>query len=238
MQGLPQARRQDGPGRGECQPADFRPARGSSIVSGMPEIDTVPHATSPAPCDELGLLLAGIQRKDRGAFESFYELTVQPVYSLALRITRRHETAEEVVSDVYMQIWRQAGDYDPTRGKVLAWLSVVCRSRALDTLRRTRATAQHESVSDSAVAEVADSEYPQDLLMAVEEQGAVHSALRKLDEQQRQLLALAYFRGYSHSELAQFTGLPLGTVKTQLRRSLILLKSILSGGDSELGETR
>lgn len=172
-------------------------------------------------------LLAAICRRERAAFEEFYDATTERVLNLVTRIVRLHDVAEEVVSDVYLQVWRQAGRFDQTRGNVLAWLMTISRSRALDALRRMNVapTSGAEPVSD--IAEAGDTESLQDLLIAVERRTALHAALERLDPDHRQLLALAFFRGYSHRELAEFTGKPLGTVKTQVRRTLIKLKELL-----------
>lgn len=214
----------------------FQSQPASVIVFCMQDIHTTQVSSAQAPGCKLAILLESVKRQDRGAFETLYDSTVNRLYSLAFRITRQHETTEEVVSDVYLQVWQQAGQYDSTRGNVIAWLTVLCRSRALDALRRTRSVTIHESARDTSTSEATGTEHPQDLLIAIEAHSSLHRAVKKLDEQQRQLLALAYFRGYSHGELAQFTGLPLGTVKTQLRRTLMVLKSELSQGDDSLGE--
>lgn len=153
--------------------------------------------------------------------------------SLAVRITQSIHIAEEVVSDVYLQIWRQADQFDPKRGNALAWLTVLCRSRALDTVRKNSAAPTTNAKPISEVPEQATEEYPQDLLIAVERKSAVHDALAQLKPAQRQLLSLAYFRGYSHSQLAEFTGMPLGTVKTQLRRTLMKMKELVVASESE-----
>jgi len=175
---------------------------------------------------ELESLLEAIVQQDESAFASFYDATVGKSYGLALRITQRHEFAEEVVCDVYLQVWRQAGRFDPRRGDVMAWLMVLCRSRALDLLRRE----SHLMPSDIMIENLSADQtlHPQDLHAAREQNKVLFEALESLDEQQRQLLALAFFRGYSHSELANITGLPLGTVKTRLRRAMAMLKDRLS----------
>ena len=177
---------------------------------------------------DLGALLNKVEHHHPESFEILYDATCRRMYSLALRITGSHELTEEVVGDLYLQVWRQAVRYDSRRGAPLAWLTVLCRSRALDALRHRRATAGRESVALDQVPEETVKEQPEDILEVVQQQSAVHAALAKLEVQQRQLLALAYFRGYSHSELAVQTGLPLGTVKTQVRRSMALLKEYLS----------
>ncbi|MEA3278748.1 MAG: sigma-70 family RNA polymerase sigma factor [Pseudomonadota bacterium] len=182
-------------------------------------------------------LLGAIARKQRAAIEALYGATAQRLYGLALRITQRRELAEEALNDVYLQVWRQAATYDPARGSVLAWLSVLCRSRALDALRRHRSGVPGESVGLDAVAETGGDQQAQDLLLSVERGSRVHAALAHLRGQQRQLLALAYFRGLTHSELAQVTGLPLGTVKTQIRRTLTELRQWMSDAGVASGES-
>ncbi|MGI9302590.1 MAG: sigma-70 family RNA polymerase sigma factor [Gammaproteobacteria bacterium] len=168
---------------------------------------------------KLAALLQSITQRDNEAFRQFYDDTVGRVYALALRITRKPQAAEEVVCDVYLQVWNQASRFDAQRGSALAWLMTLSRSRALDAIRRD--PPQALNIDDH---EVAAEGGPQDLLQSVTERSALHAALKKLDENQRQLLALAYFKGYSHSELAQFTGLPLGTVKTLIRRGILALR--------------
>lgn len=175
---------------------------------------------------ELPPLLEKVAQADQHALTCFYNATVSHVYGLALRITRCRESAEEVVCDVYLQVWRQAERYDPKRGGVLPWLMVLCRSRAVDAWRRENAHIDRVAEIDECGS---DDEQPEDLLLAVEENTAVHSALWTLSDMQRQLIGLAYFRGFSHSEMARFTGLPIGTVKSLVRRSLFALRSQLHG---------
>lgn len=197
----------------------------SAIVNPMNTDAARIHAERDEP--NLALLLEAVANKDRVAFEAFYDATTERVLSLALRITQHIETAEEVVSDVYLQVWRQADRFDSSRGNAFAWLTVLCRSRALDTLRKNNVTPTHGATPISEIPEPEATEYPQDMALAVEEHSAMHAALAALEPGQRQLLALAYFRGYTHSELAEITGQPLGTVKTQLRRTLSKLKKLL-----------
>lgn len=178
-------------------------------------------------------LLSAICRRDRAAFEEFYDATTGRVLSFVTRIVRLHDVAEEVVSDVYLQVWRQAGRFDQARGNVLAWLMTISRSRALDALRRMNVAPTSGAAPVTDIAEAGESESLQDLLAAIEERTALHSALERLDPDHRQLLALAFFRGYSHSELAEFTGKPLGTVKTQVRRTLIKLKELLRQAEQQ-----
>lgn len=177
-------------------------------------------------------LLQAVASKDRSAFAAFYDATTDRVLSLALRITQKMEIAEEVVGDVFLQVWRQADRFDSARGNAFAWLTMLCRSRALDAVRKSGATPTYGALSIDEVPEPQSTDIPQDMLVAVDQNSALHAALEELTPDQRQLLALAYFRGYSHSELSQFTGLPLGTVKTQIRSAVSKLRELMIAPDT------
>lgn len=137
-------------------------------------------------------LLEAITRRDRTAFGAFYDATIKRVLSLVLRITQQIEIAEEVVSDVYLQVWRQADRFDPARGNALAWLTIICRSRALDALRKSNTELINRAEPISEIPELETADFPQDLLISVEQHTTVHAALEKLEPNQRQLLALGY----------------------------------------------
>lgn len=172
-------------------------------------------------------LLAAIARQDENALAALYDATLGRVYGLALRITRKPEAAEEVVADVYLQVWRKAIDYDAARGRALTWLLTICHSRALDLLRRKDEADSHPE-PETLRTDLADADNdPQDLLQAIERQSAIYAALESLNPIQRQLIALAFFKGLSHQEAAAQSGLPLGTVKTHIRRALEHLRLTL-----------
>ncbi|MDE2088485.1 MAG: sigma-70 family RNA polymerase sigma factor [Gammaproteobacteria bacterium] len=179
--------------------------------------------------------LGAIARHDETALAAFYDATIGRVYGLVLRITRKPELAEEVVADVYMQVWREAGRYDAARGKALTWLLTLCRSRALDCLRRRDPAELHPEPGTLRSDGVSDDD-PADLLLAVEAGSAVHAAMKTLDHCQRQLLSLAFFKGLSHQEIAGYTGMPLGSVKTHIRKALKTLRHVLDTESS--GETK
>ncbi len=212
-------------------------AQPSAIVSVMSADSKNTQAGAEHGVSRLGELLQAVANKDRTAFEAFYDATTERVLSLVLRITQQIDIAEEVVSDVYLQVWRQADRFDPARGNALAWLTMLCRSRALDTLRKNNTAPTSSAIPIGEIPEPEAADFPQDPLIAVEQHSAVHNALDKLEPDQRQLLALAYFRGYSHSELAEFTGMPLGTVKTQLRRSISKLKELVIASENKERES-
>ncbi len=176
---------------------------------------------------ELASALAGIAEKNEPALARLYDATVNRVYAVALRITRTPEAAEEIVSDVYMQVWRDVSRYDKSRGSVLAWLLIIARSRALDLLRRKDEAFSHpdpyELVDDASFAIGG----PYDWLAQSRSNLALHEAIKQLTPLQRQILALAFFRGFSHVEIEQHTGMALGTIKTCIRRTLAKLRESL-----------
>lgn len=181
---------------------------------------------------QLTAWIAAIGNRDERALTALYDGTMGRVYGLALRIVRKASLAEEVAEDTYFQVWRQALRFDPSRGAAMPWLLGMARSRAIDALRR-EARFQHQSLDLDNAAEVAD-ETPthDDLLEAAQGHAELHQALMLLNAQPRQLVALAFFRGLSHEEIACQTHLPLGTVKSQIRRALLVLRQAL--GDAGL----
>lgn len=172
--------------------------------------------------------IAAIGRGDEQALGELYDATLGRVHGLALRITRNAQAAEEVAEDVYWQVWRQALRFDPARGNAMSWLLTIARSRALDSLRRADEADAHPEPETLIAAEAALDGDPQDLLEATQRNHALHAALATLDALPRQLLALAFFRGLTHEEIAQQTALPLGTVKSHIRRALTALRGVLN----------
>jgi len=167
---------------------------------------------------------------DERALAALYDATLSRVYGLVLRIVRRAALAEEVVEDTYFQVWRQAARFDATRGRVLTWLLGMARSRAIDALRH-EARFQHETLDDEDGHEAPDDITPSDELLDIARGHAeLHRALLLLQAQPRQLVALAFFRGLSHEEIASETALPLGTVKSQIRRALATLRLHIGEG--------
>ena len=182
-----------------------------------------------------GLLRAcldGIRNRDEAALARLYDLTLSRVYGVALRILRSADLAEEAVSDVYMQVWRDVARYDDSRGRVLAWLLIIARSRALDVLRRQDEAFSHPDPYDLVSEPEAGRGDPHDLLAATRDAATLHTALTAMHPLQRQLLSLAFFKGLSHSEIVDHTGIPLGSVKTHIRRALAVLRASM-GADTK-----
>jgi RNA polymerase sigma-70 factor (ECF subfamily) len=175
---------------------------------------------------EFAALITRIARRDDAALAELYDLTSAKLYGLARAVLGSSADAEEIVCDVYVQVWQTAASFDSARGSVLAWLLVICRSRALDLLRQRR--VRGELVTQSAMADEGSLvNSPEDVLRQFQEGTAVHRAMAALTPLRRQLVALAFFKGFSHQEIAQAVDLPIGTVKSHLRRSLQSLRNAL-----------
>lgn len=176
---------------------------------------------------DLVQLLRRIAAGEQAAIERLYDLTINAIYALARRVTGHEDVAEEVVNDVYLQIWRQAGTYDATRASPMAWMLLLCRTRAIDWRRRRRVDSQHDDLDDHPLAD-GHQRSPDELCQDGEQRARVARAVARLSDAQRQAVALAFYRGMSHQEIAEYTGQPLGTIKSVLRRAQELLRAELS----------
>jgi len=196
---------------------------------------TRPHDLPPsrAAADALAGRLAGLlgqcALKNQRAFEDLYQATSSKLYGVALRILRRQDWAEEVLQECYVNIWNHAGDYAQAKSAPLTWMTSIVRNRCLDRLRRPHGEATGEEYEIAVEAWQDDAPGPMEQLMASSEAAALARCLQQLEAKQRQSIMLAFFNGLSHSELADHMKLPLGTVKTWVRRGLERLKICLSG---------
>jgi RNA polymerase sigma-70 factor (ECF subfamily) len=180
-------------------------------------------------------LIARILDGDQSALDQLYESLVGQVYGLALRILNLSPLAEEAVQDTFWQVWRQAPRFDADRGSVKTWVLTITRSRALDMLRRIEPNEVELDPETQDLIQATDHNSPQDLLSAIQQDHRLHKALVSLDPVPRQLVSLAFFRGLSHDEIAGHTGLPLGTVKSHIRKSLNQLRLILTSEEAIVG---
>lgn len=186
------------------------------MATGKPELDA----------DTLAPLVTAIQRRDSAALAQLYESTVDRLYGLVYRLLNNAQDAEDIVSEVFLKVWHEPERYDPARGPVMAWLMVMARSRALDELRKHK-HAQRCQQSDAAVDEILQAPSPMEVLSSWQQGSRVQQALMHLSEIQRQLILLAFFEGLSHAEIAIRMALPLGTVKSHLRRAQSTLEQLL-----------
>ena len=190
-----------------------------------------PRATEDVPRDQgWAELLERLAQTDKSALAELYDLSSSTVFGLVLRIVGDRSDAEEVTLDVYMQVWKQAERYDSSRGRVLSWLLTIARSRAIDRLRSKAAKdrGREQPLDAAGVAEVADASLdPEQSSFEATRKTTVLTALDSLQTDQRQAIELAYFAGMSHSEIADRTGQPLGTVKTRIRVGMLRLRKTL-----------
>ena len=173
------------------------------------------------------VLIDRIAHQDDAAFKALYDQCAAKLYGLALRVVTHHELAEDALQDAFLTIWRNAADYRASLSPPMAWLGLIVRSRALDLLRRRAAERTHlVDELDDTLADTLEgnSPTPLDTAQASEQAWALHQCLGQLDNKQREVVSLAYVRDLSHSELAQQLRLPLGTVKTWIRRGLDQLR--------------
>lgn len=170
-------------------------------------------------------LVRRLLHKDVGAFEQLYDRHSRAVYSLVLRILQQAGTAEEVVQDVFLQLWRNAERYDASRGPFVPWLLTLARNRALDTLRlKSERQRRREEQTDELPPVVAP---PPEFEKQIDDKRRAEQArtlMSFLNPQQRKAIELAYFEGLSHSEIAEAIKEPLGTVKSWIRSGLLRLK--------------
>jgi RNA polymerase sigma-70 factor, ECF subfamily len=176
--------------------------------------------------DALPGLLSDCARRDRRAFSRLYEATSAKLFGVALRILRREDWAEEVLQDCYVSIWLHAPEYRAALAAPMTWMTSIVRNRCLDWLRRPRMEIADE---DGSIGEktASDNPGPLDDLERMGEARALVRCMEGLDARQRQAIALAFYDGLSHSELAAHLREPLGTVKTWVRRGLQRLRDCL-----------
>ncbi|MEO8059988.1 MAG: sigma-70 family RNA polymerase sigma factor [Burkholderiales bacterium] len=185
---------------------------------------------------ELSRLLGRAGLGDRAAFATLYERTSSHLLGVVLRIQRDRAQAEDILQEVYVNVWRAAQSFDAAQSQPLTWLSSIARNRAIDSLRRTQTQPQFRSTTsfgtDQEETDVydtvaSDAPGPLDLLSRASDARALSSCMQTLSAQQRQSVALAFFDGLSHAEVAEQMRQPLGTVKSWVRRALMSLKSCL-----------
>jgi RNA polymerase sigma-70 factor (ECF subfamily) len=183
-------------------------------------------ASSSARALDQAALIKSIAAGDQHALSTLYDTTSRLMYGLVLRIVSDAGTAEEVLLDVYTQVWRRAADYTEGRGSPLAWLTTIARSRAIDRLRAGR-NEQRNQPLDLTI-QTATTENLEEALVVREMQHRVRAALASLSNEQRVVIELAYYSGLSHSEIAAQLNQPLGTVKTRTRLGMMKLREMLA----------
>lgn len=183
---------------------------------------------------ELSALLGRSGLGDRAAFATLYERTSSHLLGVVMRINRDRAQAEDILQEVYVNVWRAAHSFDAAQSQPLTWLTSIARNRAIDSLRRAQAQPQLKPNVSSIDEEpdvydtvASDAPGPLDLLSQASDARALSDCMGTLSAQQRQSVALAFFDGLSHAEVADHMRQPLGTVKSWVRRALLALKSCL-----------
>lgn len=186
------------------------------------EAERSPHRTAAnaRDVDDMGLLTR-IQSGDQGAMAAFFDRYSTMVYSVALRVLKDSSEAEDVMQEIFVQVWRNPGAFISGRGSLGGWVVAVARNRAIDVLRRRRPSDPVELVSLPAGTNLAQQTEQAAVLSKVRE------AMLALPDEQKKSVELAFFDGLSHSEIAEKTGEPLGTVKTRIRLALISIRKAL-----------
>lgn len=186
------------------------------------------HPTSDA---DLIDLIDRMARQDHAALKALYDACATKLYGLAVRVVSNREWAEDVLQEAFLTIWRSAGDYRASLSPPMAWLGLIVRSRGLDLLRRRKADRGHltQELDDTLADTLAgDAPCPMDTAQASQQAWALHQCLARLESKQREVVSLAYIRDLSHSELSEQLKLPLGTVKTWIRRGLDQMRQCMA----------
>ena len=193
------------------------------VPTGVPSAEGAPAAA------DLGDLLKLSARGDEQAFARLYDATATRAYGLAVRVVRDPAQAEEVTQEAFLEIWKTSARFDPARGSAVSWMLTIVHRKAVDRVRSAEASSRREStyhqhnqpVEHDATAEAAQASL---------EARRVRGALSALTAVQREALELAYFGGYTHTEVASMLDLPVGTAKTRIRDGLIRLRDAMGVG--------
>ena len=186
------------------------------------------HPNAEVQQENLRQLLLQTARGDQAAFHRLYEQTSQRLYTVSLRLMRRRDLADEVLQETYVKIWYNAGEYISERGSVLTWMMSILRYRAIDRMRKLKReldTEEADTIDDQLVDK---GKGPLEFIDAAVEAKVLYGCLDELVENQKYSIGLAFFDGLTHEQLSQKLGTPLGTVKSWIRRGLILLRQCIN----------
>jgi RNA polymerase sigma-70 factor (ECF subfamily) len=174
---------------------------------------------------ELVWLLAAVAKGDQAAFERLYGATRAKLYGVLLRILGKPELADDVMQETYVKVWKMAGKFDPTIASSITWMVAIARNRAIDIVRKRPDVSVEDSPEAMGVA--ADAPPPLARREMTEELRRLLSCLGKLDPEKQRIVLLAYYSGWSREQLAQKLDIPVNTIKTWLRRSLLEIRECM-----------
>lgn len=177
--------------------------------------------TRPEAGDEMRLV-ARIRAGDQQAFAELYDRYSNVVYAVALRVLQDTGAAEDILQDIFLQLWRRPDAFDSSRGSLAAWLAVIARHRSIDRLRQRR---PETDIEDCVIASGIDLRDETERSLVIEK---VRVVMNEMSPDQRTAMEMAFFQGLTHTEIAEKTGEPLGTIKTRIRSGLQLLRSRLA----------
>lgn len=180
------------------------------------------------PQQALASALSACARGDRNGLRTIYDAEAARLVTIAHRILRRHELAEEIVQEAFIQIWSKAHQYAPDRGSARGWIYAIVRNRALNALRDGSREDLLEAESLDRLQEDAQAEIAVDPLADMDEHSRLRDCLAGLDETKRRSILMAYLSGYSHGEIAGRLKVPLGTAKAWIRRGLASLRECMA----------
>ena len=198
------------------------------VDSGAPSEDGAP-GPDPGSAPDLGDLLRRAGRADEAAFARLYDATSSRVFGLALRVVRDPAQAEEVTQEAFLEIWRTASRFDPALGSAFAWILTITHRKAVDRVRSAEASTRRDTTYQQRNQPI-DHDTTAEAVQASLEARRVRGALKTLTDVQQEAIGLAYFGGYTHTEVATMLDLPVGTAKTRIRDGLIRLRDALGVG--------
>jgi RNA polymerase sigma-70 factor (ECF subfamily) len=193
------------------------------LVSDSQDGETSLDDTVPASLNDL---LGRVAEGDRSAFAALYDQTSSRVMGLVVRLLKDHAQSEEVTQEIFLEVWQNSQRYDPTKGSAVTWILTMSHRRAVDRIRASQSTRDRDTKIGIRDLEREYDSVSESVEISVEHE-RVGKALSRLTELQRQAVTLAYYGGYSHSEVAQMLSVPIGTVKTRLRDGMIRLRDEL-----------
>ena len=197
--------------------------------------DAIPAPTPEERRAEDAALLVRISERDEQAIEALHERYSGPLYSLAYQVTGGDRFAQDVVQEVFVAVWKNAGRFDPTRGSLSSWLFSLARHKAIDLVRKEANVRRHTADVDLELEEAVD-DVDQEAWLRVR-RDAVRAAIAELPEAQRTAVEMAFFGGLTHVEVSEALDIPLGTAKTRIRTALLRLRDILGQSVAEMAET-
>ena len=215
------------------------PENGTALKSSKISVHLKRDRQLPSPDpQQLKIWLEAVARRDQRAFSALYQATSAKLFAFALRISSKREAAEEILQESYVSIWNNAGSYQASLAAPMTWMTTIVRNKAFDILRRAEHTVDidADSFKESDMQEVLDAlespaATPAQVLQLSENAVALAHCMQRLEGLHRQAIALAFYHDLSHGEVAEQMRLPIGTIKTWIRRGLERLRLCLSAGE-------